>query len=55
MSVNFNLDAFILMWRSKVAGDQIELRFGRRKLMFAASVAKMQPASTDVIVHATST
>ena len=51
MSVNFNLESFILMWRSKVASDQIELRVSRRELMLATVVAKMQPVSTGVIVH----
>ncbi len=41
MSVNFNLEPFILMWCSKVASDQIELRVSRRKLMLPTVVAKM--------------
>lgn len=49
MSVNFNLKPFILMRRSKVASDQIELRVSRRKLMLTTVVAKMQPVSTGVI------
>lgn len=51
MSVYFNLKPFILMRRSKVASDQIELRVSRRKLMLTTVVAKMQPVSTGVIVH----
>ena len=51
MSVNFNLESFILMWRSKVASDQFELRVSRRELMLVTEVAKMQPVSTGVIVH----
>jgi hypothetical protein len=50
-AVGFNLESFILVRRPKVASDQIELRICRRKLMFGAAVAPMQPASTYVLVH----
>ena len=48
--MNFNLKSFLLTWCLKVACDQIELRIGRRKFMFATVVAKLQPVSTGVIV-----